>query len=63
MERKGQLFLMIGVTLSLISIILDKDFVPDYEWIYFIQGVIIGLAVVFVIWGIILVFRAKMKKK
>lgn len=63
MERKGQLNLLIGVTLALIAIILGKDFIPDYQWIDFLAGVLAGLGLVFVVLGIIQVFRAKRKKK
>jgi len=63
MERKGQLNLLIGVILAIISMILGWAFIPDYEWIDFLTGVVAGLGLVFVILGLIQVIRAKRNKK
>lgn len=62
MEKKGQIFLLIGVLLSLASMIISR-LERSGDWIDFVSGMFTGMGAVFVIWGIIQIFRSKRKKK
>ncbi len=62
MERKGQIFLVIGIFLTLFSVFLTKDYVPDANWIRLMSDITLLLSAVMVVWGIVLVVRAKFRK-
>ncbi len=63
MERKGQVLLLVGIMFTLLSMVLTKDFVPDEKWIFVLSEVMLLVSAVMVIWGFILVVRAKFRKR
>jgi hypothetical protein len=63
MERKGQILLLTGVILSLASMAMTRIENAGEGWIEFVSGMFTGIAMVFVIYGIILIFRSKRKAK
>jgi hypothetical protein len=63
MEKKGQILLLIGVILSIASMVITRIEDSGEGWVDFLSGMMSGIAIVFVIYGIILVFRSKKKQK
>ncbi len=63
MERKGQVLLFVGIMLTLLSMVMTKDFVPDKKWIFVLSEIMLLVSAVMVIWGFILVVRAKFRKR
>ena len=63
MERKGQILLLTGIVFTLLSMVLTKDFIPYSKWVVLLSEILLIVSVVMVIWGFILVVRAKFKKK
>lgn len=63
MERKGQVFLVVGILLTLLSMLLTKEFIPDQKWIFILSDLLLLGSAVLVVWGFILVVRSKFRKR
>jgi hypothetical protein len=63
MEKRGQLFLMTGVVLTIISMVMAQKYDPEKAWIYLLSDLFLIISTILVIWGIVLVVKAKLKKK
>jgi hypothetical protein len=63
MEKKGQILLVAGILLTLLSMVLTKDFVPDSKWIFILSDILLLVSAVMVIWGFVLVVRSKFSKR
>jgi hypothetical protein len=63
MKQKGQILLVTGILLTLLSMVLTKDFVPESKWIFVLSEVLLLASAVLVIWGFILVVRSIFRKQ
>ena len=63
MLRKGQTFLITGMLLTIISMTITRGYLPDRKWIYIASDIFLIIATVLVIWGVVLVVRAKIKRR
>lgn len=63
MEKKGQVLLLIGILMTLLSMVLTKDFVPDLKWILILSDLVLLVSAVLVVWGFVLVVRSKFIKR
>jgi putative effector of murein hydrolase LrgA (UPF0299 family) len=63
MEIKGRLFIIIGILFTIGSTIIDKNSEMEEEWFSIISVVFLGIGTILVISGVVMIFRAKKKKK
>ncbi|MDA3824258.1 MAG: hypothetical protein PF450_16820 [Bacteroidales bacterium] len=63
MKRKGQLNLIAGVLAAIGSMLLTWSIVPEGELSDFFGGFLTGIGLVFMVNGIFLIVKAKMKNK
>lgn len=49
--------------MTLLSMVLTKDFVPDLKWILILSDLVLLVSAVLVVWGFVLVVRSKFIKR
>jgi len=62
MLRKGQMFLVTGILLTILSMAVNAGYFPDRKWIFIASDIIMIAAAILVIWGVVLVVRSKIRK-
>lgn len=62
MLRKGQMFLVTGIVLTILSMAVTAGYFPDRKWIYIASDIILIAAAILVIWGVVLVVSSKIRK-
>lgn len=63
MERKGQWYMLGGVLAAIGSMLLTWNIIPEGELSDFFGGFLSGIGIVFMIRGVFLIVKSKMKKK